>query len=87
MCLGASCALIRILLMYKDADMSHQYKFPAQFSKNNRCYLLGTTPDFSCLFIVPAILVSHESFSYIVPFQLTYVERLPFRNGKESSHD
>ena len=65
--------------------MSYQYQFPAQFSKNERCYLLGTTPNFSCLFIVSAILVSNVSFSYIVPFQLTYVELLPFGDGKESA--
>jgi hypothetical protein len=58
--------------MYKEADMSYQYQFPAQFSKNEHCYLLGTTPNFSCLFIVP--------------FQLTYVELLPFGDGKESAN-
>jgi len=66
--------------------MSHQYQFPAQFSKNECCYLLGATPNFSCLFIVSAILDSNVSFSYIVPFQLTYVELLPFGDGKESAN-
>lgn len=66
--------------------MSYQYQFPTQFSKNERCYLLETTPNFSCLFIVSAILDSNVSFGYIAPFQLTYVELLPFGDGKESAN-
>ena len=66
--------------------MSYQYQFPAQFSKNKRCYLLGTTPNSSCLFVVLTIFVSNVCFSYIVPFQLTYVELLPFGDGKESAN-
>ncbi len=67
--------------MYKEADMSYQYQFPAQFSENNCCYLLGNTLGSSCLFILVAILVSHVNFSHAVPFQLTYVERSPSVDG------
>ncbi len=55
--------------------MPYQYQFPAQFSENNRCYLLVNTLGSSCLFILVAILVSHVNFSHALPFRLTYVER------------
>ena len=73
--------------MYKEANMSYQYQYPAQFSKNKRCYLLGIISDFLGLFIVLTIFIGNVNFSYVVPFQPTYVELLPFENGKELAND
>ena len=67
--------------------MTHPYLFSTRFSKNSRCCLAGTAPDFSCLFIICITSVRRVCVISIVHFQLIYIEIFSFRNGKESAHE
>lgn len=67
--------------------MSYQFQLSTQLSKNECCYVLGTTLSFSCLFGVLETLLDHISFGHNFPFQCTYVEHLLLGNGKKLANE